>query len=69
VQREVLILASDLEPGDSGSPLVDAAGRVVGVAFAIAPDRPGVAYAVTTDDLRTVLDRAGRPVDAGPCAA
>lgn len=69
VQREVLILASDLEPGDSGSPLVDAAGRVVGVAFAIAPDRPGVAYAVTTDDLQVVLDRAGTAVDAGPCAA
>lgn len=69
VSRDVLILASALAPGDSGSPLVDGQGRVVGVAFAIAPDRPDVAYAVTTDDLLTVLDAAAGRVDAGPCAA
>jgi len=69
-ERDVLVLASDLAPGDSGSPLVDAGGRVVGVAFAIAPDREGVAYAVTTDELRAVLGGAGsEAVGAGPCAA
>ncbi|WCO69202.1 MarP family serine protease [Iamia majanohamensis] len=67
--RDVLVLAADLEPGDSGSPLVDAAGQVVGVAFAIAPDRSGVAYAVSTDELQAVLATAGSRVPAGPCAA
>src|SRR3546814_3814837 len=45
-EREVLVLAAGLQPGDSGGALIDAEGRVVGVAFAIAPDRPGVAYAL-----------------------
>jgi S1-C subfamily serine protease len=69
-QRDVLVLASSLAPGDSGSPLVDTAGQVVGVAFAIAPDRDGVAYALSTDELRTVLATVGtEALDAGPCAA
>lgn len=67
-EREVLILASDLAPGDSGAAVVDLAGRVVGVAFAIAPDRPGVAYALSTDELNAVLATdLSAPVDTGPC--
>lgn len=54
-QREVLVLASELEPGDSGSALVDPQGHVVGVAFAAAPDRPGVAYALSVDEVEAVL--------------
>lgn len=69
-ERDVLVLASALAPGDSGSPLVDTAGQVVGVAFAIAPDRDGVAYALSTDELRAVLATVGtEALDAGPCAA
>jgi len=67
-EREVFLLATDLAPGDSGSALVDADGEVVGVAFAIAPDRDNVGYALTDAELRAVL--AGdltTPVDAGPC--
>lgn len=67
--RDVLVLASDLAPGDSGSPLVDGSQQVVGVAFAIAPDRAGVSYAVSTDELDAVLDSVGGPVSAGPCVA
>lgn len=67
--RDVLVVASDLAPGDSGSPLVSTGGAVVGVAFAIAPDRDGVAYAVSTDELEAVLATAGDPVSAGPCVA
>jgi S1-C subfamily serine protease len=48
-------LAADLHPGDSGGPLVDPAGAVVGVAFAIAPDRPGTAYALTSKELDAAL--------------
>jgi S1-C subfamily serine protease len=69
-ERRVLILASDLAPGDSGAALIDPQGRVVGVAFAIAPDRPGVAYALDMPELDAVL--AGdltQQVDTGPCLA
>jgi S1-C subfamily serine protease len=54
-QRDVYILASDLMPGDSGGALVTGAGEVVGVAFAIAPDRPGTSYALAIDELQQVL--------------
>jgi S1-C subfamily serine protease len=67
-RRDVFILAADLAPGDSGGPLVNEAGTVVGVAFAIAPDRPGTAYAVTDSELREVLDLPrGGTVSTGSC--
>ena len=67
-RRDVFILAADLHPGDSGGALSDASGSVVGVAFAIAPDRPGTSYALTSAELRAVLaiPRAGG-VSTGPC--
>jgi len=67
-ERQVLIIASGLRPGDSGSALVNDAGEVVGVAFAIAPDDAGVAYALTTRELGAALqENRGIEVDTGPC--
>lgn len=54
--REVLVLAVALELGDSGAPLVNALGEVVGVAFAVAPDASDVAYAVTADEVASVTE-------------
>jgi len=54
-QRQVFILATYLRPGDSGGALVDTGGKVVGVAFAIAPDKPGTAYALTGGELDGVV--------------
>jgi S1-C subfamily serine protease len=66
--RDVLVLASDLAPGDSGSALVDPQGQVIGVAFAVAPDKPGVAYALAISELRDVLDTdLSRERDTGGC--
>lgn len=67
-RRQVLVLASDLAPGDSGAALVDPAGSVVGVAFAIAPDRPGTAYALDPSELRAVLAKPhATRVSTGNC--
>ena len=67
-ERQVLVLASELRPGDSGGALIDAQGRVVGVAFAIAPDRSGVAYALAMSELEAVLaGNLAAEVDTGPC--
>ena len=67
-RREVFVLASDLRPGDSGGALVSQAGNVIGVAFAIAPDRSGTSYAVTDKELRAALSvPRGNPVGTGPC--
>lgn len=67
-RRDVFILAAELHPGDSGGALTDQAGSVVGVAFAIAPDRPGTSYALTSAELRAALaaPRASA-ADTGPC--
>jgi S1-C subfamily serine protease len=56
-KRQVFVLAANLRPGDSGGALVDKEGRVVGVAFAIAPDRANTAYALTGAELDGVLGK------------
>lgn len=68
VRRRVAVISSDLEPGDSGAALVTGSGQVSGVAFAIAPDRPGTAYALATSELRAALGAENTTaVDSGPC--
>lgn len=66
-QRQVLFLASRLRQGDSGSAVIDGQGQVIGVAFAVAPDRPGAAYALDDSELRAVLAAPRRQGAGGPC--
>lgn len=66
-ERQMLFLAAQLRPGDSGGALVDPSGAVVGVAFAIAPDDPDVAFALTIEEVRAVLESPLAPVASGPC--
>ncbi|HTT92201.1 MAG TPA: MarP family serine protease [Acidimicrobiales bacterium] len=54
-ERKVYVLAAKLTYGDSGAPVVGADGQVLGIAFAIAPDRPTTAYALSTSELRPLL--------------
>lgn len=68
VDRQILALAAALEPGDSGSAVLRADGAVVGVAVAVAPDRPDVGYALNTSELRELLAApADGRVSTGPC--
>jgi S1-C subfamily serine protease len=67
-EREVLVLAADLAPGDSGGALIDTQGQVVGVAFAIAPDRSNVAYALAVEELSALLaGDLSQEQDTGNC--
>lgn len=66
-EREVFFLSAQLHPGDSGGALVTGDGVVVGVAFAIAPDDPNVAYALTANEVRRILAGPLAPTSAGPC--
>jgi len=70
-RRHVYVLASKLAPGDSGGALVDRAGRVIGMAFAIDPGHAATAYALTDAEVRAVLGAARpgsrNPVDTGQC--
>ena len=70
--REVYSLFAQVQPGNSGGPLLSAEGRVVGVIFAKSLDDPRTGYALTLDEARPVLDAASgasSPVDTGPCVA
>jgi len=64
-EREVFVLAAVTAPGDSGGPIVDTAGRVIGVMFAYDISRDSTAYALT----RTELDAVLGPVLAGAAPA
>ena len=66
--RQILVLSSQLEPGDSGAPLVNSAGQVVGVAFGTANLRPNTAFAVASEELVPLLAQPRTtPVSTGPC--
>ena len=66
--RQILVLNSRIDPGDSGAPLVNSAGKVVGVAFAVSNLRQATAFAVASEELAPVLARPrGGPVSTGPC--
>ena len=68
--RQILVLGAELEPGDSGAALVNSAGSVVGVAFAVSNLRRGVAFAVASEELAPVLAKPrSAPVSTGPCLA
>jgi S1-C subfamily serine protease len=54
-EREVYVLAAVTAPGDSGGPVVDVDGRVVGVMFAYDISRESTAYALTRTELDALL--------------
>lgn len=54
-RREVLFLAATLRQGDSGAPVIDAEGNVVGLVFAVSPDQPTTAYALDRTEIDAIL--------------
>jgi S1-C subfamily serine protease len=73
-EREVFVLAAVTAPGDSGGPIVDASGRVVGVMFAYDISRQSTAYALTRAELDAglgpaIASAASTAVGTGSCLA
>lgn len=66
-EREVLFLSADLRQGDSGSPVVDEQGRLVGIVFAISPDRASTAYALDISEVDALLAAPRAVNDTGRC--
>jgi len=72
VDREVYSLYAKIEPGNSGGPLLDGDGDVVGVVFAKSLDDPNTGYALTLAEAMPVIEKAADlsvRVPAGSCAA
>jgi S1-C subfamily serine protease len=70
VSREVFSLFADVEPGNSGGPLLSPKGDVYGVVFAKSLDDPQTGYALTVDEARNVAKAgrgATREVDTDTC--
>jgi S1-C subfamily serine protease len=51
VTRQIYVLQSYVRPGNSGGPIVDLQGRVLGVVFATSASQPNQAYALTDDQV------------------
>lgn len=51
VTRQIFVLQATVRPGNSGGPLVDLQGRVLGMVFATSASDPNQAYALTDSEL------------------
>ena len=68
VARLMLTLRGKVSHGNSGGPLVDSAGRVLGTVFAATTEGPPGGLAVPNRVVRRVVRGANGEVDTGPCA-
>lgn len=67
---ELYQLAANVQQGNSGGPLLDEQGRVVGLIFAKSTSEAPVGYALTLDEVRPVVESAAgltEAVSSGQC--
>lgn len=69
VSREVYTIRGTVRRGDSGGPLIDRDGRVLGMNFAAAVDDPETGFVLTTKQVypHAVSAAATEPVPTGAC--
>jgi S1-C subfamily serine protease len=67
VDRTITALRGSVRSGNSGGPLVDAGGRVVGTVFAATTSGPPGGFAVPAEDVRDALAHTAAVVSTGNC--
>lgn len=69
VERTITALSGDVRSGNSGGPLVDPAGDVVGTVFAATTSGPQGGFAIPAEQVREALKHTTEEVGTGPCTA
>jgi S1-C subfamily serine protease len=67
ITRELTALRGEVHSGNSGGPLVDANGKVMGTVFAATTQGKPGGYAVPNDVVAQALSDSTGEVDTGPC--
>ncbi|HUZ88361.1 MAG TPA: MarP family serine protease [Candidatus Acidoferrales bacterium] len=56
VTRQIVVFDSNVRPGNSGGPLIDLRGHVLGIVFAASTSNPGQAYALSDTQIQPDLN-------------
>ena len=67
VERTITAMSGTVRSGNSGGPLVDPRGEVVGTVFAATTSGPAGGFAIPAEQVREALRHTGGEVDTGPC--
>ncbi|MBA0127400.1 MarP family serine protease [Haloechinothrix sp. YIM 98757] len=70
VQRDVFTVRAEVQSGNSGGPMIDPQGRVVGVVFGASVQDPDTGFTLTADQVDSEVQSAPRmtqEVGTGPC--
>jgi S1-C subfamily serine protease len=67
VERTITALRGLVRSGNSGGPVVDRRGRVIGTVFAATTSGPAGGFAIPAEPIRDALRKPERPVETGPC--
>jgi S1-C subfamily serine protease len=72
VTRDIYEVQALIESGNSGGPMIDGQGRVIGIVFAKSVSNDNVGYAIRGDEVASLLERysgSQTSVATGRCAA
>jgi len=69
IKRSIVSLRGSVRSGNSGGPLVDDRGRVLGTVFAATTTGTPGGFAVPDDVVRSALKGPIAPIETGPCAS
>lgn len=67
VERTIVAMSGEVRSGNSGGPLVDPQGRVVGTVFAATTSGQEGGFAIPAEEVRGALRQTADAVDTGPC--